>query len=175
MRYLGTAAATAMVAAAVFLLRGPARAAEVPDTTAPTGAVVGVRDPASGTLQLLIYATDAGAGLASAEVSLDGDSVSFAQLAGSSVSGVPLPVDTHAVSDGSHQLVVEVTDAAGNTAKLLDQADHGEQRHERRPAPTATRRSASPAADPAGRKAKGHHHRARGRAARGRAAAAARS
>jgi hypothetical protein len=120
MRYLGTAAATALVAAAVLLLRGPARAAESPDTTAPTGAVAGVRDPASGTLQLLLYATDAGAGLASAEATLDGDSASFAQLAGSSVSGVPLPVNTHAFSDGAHKLVVEVTDAAGNSAKVLD-------------------------------------------------------
>jgi hypothetical protein len=79
-----------------------------------------VRDPASGTLQLLLYATDAGAGLASAEATLDGDSASLAQLAGFSVSGVPLPVDTHAFSDGSYQLVVEVTDAAGNSAKVLD-------------------------------------------------------
>lgn len=122
MRYLGTAAATAMVAAAVFLLRGPAHAAEGPDTTAPTGAVAGVRSPASGTLELRLYATDTGAGLASAEASLDGDSVSSAPLAGASVSAAPLPVDTRTVTDGPHQLVVEVTDAAGNTGKLLDQA-----------------------------------------------------
>jgi len=121
MTYLGTAAATVVVAAAVFLLRGPARAAESPDTTAPTGAVVGVRSPASGTLQLRLYATDTGAGLASARALLDGDLVSSAHLAGVSVSAVPLPVDTRAVTEGSHRLVVEVTDAAGNTAKLLDQ------------------------------------------------------
>ncbi len=120
MRYQNTAAATAMVAAAVFLLRGEARAAESSDTSAPTGGVVGVRDPASGTLELRLYANDAGAGLASAEASLDGNPVSSAQLAGNSVSAVPLPVDTVAFADGPHQLVVEVTDAAGNSAELLD-------------------------------------------------------
>ncbi len=120
MRYLATAAATAMVAAAVLLPRGPAHAAEGPDTTAPTGAVVGVTNPASGTLELLLYANDEGAGLASAEVSLGGEPVLSAPLAGNSVSAFPLPVDTGVVADGSHQLVVEVTDAAGNSAQVLD-------------------------------------------------------
>jgi hypothetical protein len=109
-----------MVAAAVFLLRGEARAVEGSDTSAPTGGVVGVRDPASGTLELLLYANDAGTGLASAEASLDGNPVSSAQLAGNSVSAVPLPVDTLAFADGPHQLVVKVTDAAGNSTELLD-------------------------------------------------------
>jgi hypothetical protein len=37
-----------------------------------------------------------------------------------SVSGVPTDFDTRAVPDGSHRLTVRVTDAAANTATVLD-------------------------------------------------------
>lgn len=134
-----TAAATVLVAAAAFLLHVPAGAADpAPDTTAPTGAVGGVRNPASGTLGLQLYASDAGVGLANAEATLDGQSA-FDRLGSGacpehptsepppsvecpeSVSAVPLSLDTRAIADGSHRLVVRVTDAAANTATLLDQ------------------------------------------------------
>jgi hypothetical protein len=147
MKRLGSiaAAATALVTAAAFLLSGPGRPAAAlgaADGTAPTGSVGGVRSPAAGTLKLLLSATDTGAGLAGAEASLDGGASSFVRLgagscpehpgAGSepppgaecpeSVSSVPLSLDTRSVADGSHQLLVRVTDGAGNTATLVDEA-----------------------------------------------------
>jgi len=133
------AAATALVAAAALLLLGPAQAAEAPDTTAPTGAVAGAGSPARGTLELRLYASDSGWGLATAEASLDNKKTSIRLGQGScpenpspvspepspgdcpaSVSGVPLELDTTALPDGPHDLRVRVTDAAGNTATLVD-------------------------------------------------------
>jgi hypothetical protein len=134
------AAATALVAAAAFLLLAPARAQSPPDGSPPSGALAGLRSPASSTLQLLLYASDSGVGLANAEATLD-DQSAFARLGtgscpehpspGSSaepppgecpasVSAVPLALDTGSVADGSHQLTVRVTDAAANTATLVD-------------------------------------------------------
>jgi hypothetical protein len=141
-----TATATVLVAVAVFLpvpaLAGDLAAAAlgVPDSTPPTGAVGGVRSPAAGVLDLRLDATDAGTGLAAAVASLDGSSVAYVRLgAGScpehpvpgselpagaecpeSVSGAPLPIDTRSVPDGPHALRVVVTDAAGNTATLVE-------------------------------------------------------
>ncbi len=127
-----TAAATVLVAAAVFFL--PASdALGVLDSTPPTGAVAGVRSPAAGTLGLLLYATDTGLGLAGAEASLDERTPTFVRLGGAScpehpsdcpktVSAIPLSVDTRPEPDGPHQLRVRVTDAAGNTATLVDRA-----------------------------------------------------
>ncbi len=134
-------AAAALFAAAALTLLAPAWAAEAPDTTPPTGAVGGVRSPASGTLELRLYASDEGAGLANAEATLDGQSA-FVRLGSGacpehptpggsepppgscpeSVSAVPLSLDTTATSDGTHQLRVRVTDAAANTATLVDEA-----------------------------------------------------
>jgi hypothetical protein len=146
MRHLGTttAAATALVAAAVLLFaqsRAPARAESgAPDTTPPRGAVGGLRSPASGTLELRLTASDGGWGLANAEASLDDSITTFARLGAgacpehpalggpepppgscpASVSGVALPLDTRSLLDGSHRLTVRVADAAANTATLLD-------------------------------------------------------
>jgi hypothetical protein len=135
------AAAIAMIAAAAFL-PGPARAS---GEAAPTGAVEGVRSPLEPgeSLQLLLYAYDSDLGLANAEASIDGHTVTFVRLgtgscpehpsssgtiepplgAGGcpeSVSKVPLSVPVGAV--GSHQLRVSVTDAAGNRTTLVDEA-----------------------------------------------------
>jgi hypothetical protein len=135
------AAAIAMIAAAAFL-PGPARAS---GEAAPTGAVEGVRSPLEPgeSLQLLLYAYDLGPGLANAEASIDGQTVTFVRLgtgfcpehpsssgtiepplgAGGcpeSVSKVPLSVPVGGV--GSHQLRVSVTDAAGNRTTLVDEA-----------------------------------------------------
>jgi hypothetical protein len=141
-----TATATVLVAVAVFFpppaLAGDVSAATlgVPDSTPPTGAVGGVRSPAAGILDLRLDATDAGTGLAAAAASLDGGPASNVRLGtgscpehpapGSepppgaecpeSVSGVPLPIDTRSVPDGPHVLRVVVTDAAGNTAMLVE-------------------------------------------------------
>ena len=115
------AAATALVAAAALLsVLAPASAEEPADTSAPTGAVTGARNPASGTLELRLYANDPGSGLARAEALVDGDRASSADLSGPSVKAVPLQLDTTAVPDGVHRLAVEVTDIAGNSASLLD-------------------------------------------------------
>ena len=140
MKSLGSiGAATALVAAIAFVLLAPARAAEGPDTTPPTGAVAGVRSPASGTLELRLYASDGGSGLANAEAQLDGVPPVFVRLGSGScpehpspgtepppgacpesVSGVALVLDTRAVADGERPLRLKVTDGAGNTATLVD-------------------------------------------------------
>lgn len=129
----------ALVATTALVLIAPARAAEGPDTSPPTGAVGGVRSPASGTLELRLYASDQDSGLANAEAQLDGAAPAFVRLGSGScpehpspgtepppgscpgsVSGVGLVLDTHAVADGEHPLRVRVTDGAGNTATLVD-------------------------------------------------------
>jgi hypothetical protein len=134
-----SAAATTLVATAALILLAPASAAEGPDTTPPTGAVGGVRSPASGTLELRLYASDEGSGLANAEATLDGAPPAFVRLGSGScperpapgtepppgacpesVSAVPLSLDTTAVADGERPLRVRVTDGAGNTATLVD-------------------------------------------------------
>jgi len=138
MKRLGciAAVATALVAAAAFLLPGPGRPAVAlgaADGTAPSGSVGGVRSPASGNLELLLYASDTGTGLASTEATLDGAPPAVVQLGAcpepspgpecpESVSGVVLTLDTRAVADGERPLRVRVTDGAGNTATLVDQA-----------------------------------------------------
>jgi hypothetical protein len=131
--------AAGLVTVAALVLLAPAWAAEGPDTTAPTGAVGGLRSPASGTLELRLSASDVGWGLANAEASLGGVSAFVRLGSGScpehpspggpepapgdcpaSVSAVPLDLDTRSLPDGGHRLVVRVTDAAANTATLLD-------------------------------------------------------
>lgn len=133
------AVAVALVAVVAFVLLAPARAAEGSDTIAPTGAVSGVRSPASGTLELSLYASDSGWGLASVEASLEGTTAFVRLGSGScperplagdpeppsgacpaSVSGVPLDLDTRSVPDDEHRLIVRVTDGAANTATLVD-------------------------------------------------------
>jgi len=135
----GIGAVTALVAATAFVLLAPARAAEAPDTTATTGAVSGVRSPASGTLELRLYASDVGSGLANAEAQLDGVPPVFVRLGSGScpahpspgteppsgscpksVSGIHIVLNTQTVADGERTLRVEVTDGAGNTATLVD-------------------------------------------------------
>jgi hypothetical protein len=141
---IAAAAATALVAAAALSLFGqgsPAAALGAPDTTPPDGSVSGVRNPASGTLELRLYASDEGWGLASAEASIDEGVRAFARLGKGScpehptpdepeptpgdcpeaVSAVPMSLDTQPVPDGSHRLVVRVTDAAANTATVVDE------------------------------------------------------
>jgi len=114
------AAATVSVAAAALLLLGPAQAAEAPDTTPPTGRVSGLHTPVAGTLELSLEASDSGAGLATAEATLDTQS-SAAQLSGNAGSA-QLSLDTRALPDGPHDLTVRVTDAANNTATLVDRS-----------------------------------------------------
>jgi hypothetical protein len=114
------------------------------DDTPPTGAVGGVQSPTTtGRLELLLDASDTGLGLANAQASIDESNTTFVRLGtGScpehpvigatielplgaacprSVSNVPLSLDTTGLSDGEHTLRVWVTDAAGNTATLVDQ------------------------------------------------------
>jgi hypothetical protein len=99
-----------------------------PDLTAPTGTVGGVRSPveAGSTLSLTIDAYDSGSGLERAEAAIDGnaDSVSLCTAAAvgecpKSASDVALSIDVG--GEGSHELVVTVSDAAGNTATLVEQ------------------------------------------------------
>ena len=133
--------AAALTAAAVVLaflaLGGSALGAA--DATPPTGSVSGLRSPAAGALELRIYASDEGSGLANAEAQLDGTPPAFVRLGSgecperpapgteppagacpASVSAVPITLDTRTVPDGERPLRVRVTDGAGNTATLVD-------------------------------------------------------
>ena len=135
----GTIAAAAITAIAAAALATPCAWATAPaalSSTAPvaqnssplTGAVGGVRSPmeTASTLNLMIDASDTSAGLASAQASIGGNTASLSlcpeSLAGKcpeAVSNVPLSIDVG--GEGSHVLLVTVTDAAGNTTTLVDQ------------------------------------------------------
>ena len=93
-------------------------------SSVPTGAVSGVRSPmeAGSTLSLTIDASDTGSGLASAQASIDGNTASVSLCSAppcpEAVSSVPLSVSVGGA--GSNELVVSVTDAAGNTGTLVE-------------------------------------------------------
>jgi len=115
----------------------------VSDPEPPHVAVGGVDSPVSGPIPLLITASDDGLGLASAAAMVDGQTVATTTFGGancaplasggsvlnlpldadcpSSVNEVPLTVSTANIPDGKHQLVVTVTDIAGNTTTAVDQ------------------------------------------------------
>lgn len=123
---LGLALVCAPVAGAQSGGDPPAgEAAVAADTTAPAGAVGGVRDPAAGILELTVRATDDGAGLSVATGSLGGRVLDTARFDSGgccpAVGEVRLRVPTALVADGPQRLVVQVTDGAGNAAKLVDQ------------------------------------------------------
>lgn len=145
----GNIAAAAIATIAAAVLATPCAWAMAPatqsstapvaqDSSPPTGAVSGVRSPmeTASTLNLMIDASDTAAGLASAQASIGGNTASVslcpppASAGGAvkasprgecpeSVSNVPLPIDVG--GEGSHVLLVTVTDAAGNTTTLVDQ------------------------------------------------------
>jgi hypothetical protein len=85
---------------------------------APAGAVGGVRDPASGTLDLSVVAT--GSDLVTATASLDGVALDEAGFGGADTGVVELRVPTTGVADGPHRLRVAVEDATGDSATLVD-------------------------------------------------------
>jgi hypothetical protein len=98
-------------------------------SSTPSGAVGGVQSPAEAgsTLNLEIDASEAGAGLASAQASIGPNSVSVSLCSHSpslggecpeSVSNVPLSIDVG--GEGAHYLLITVTDTAGKTATLVD-------------------------------------------------------
>jgi hypothetical protein len=110
------------------------------------GAVGGVASPAVGVIELSLDATDGELGLAGATATLDGVTVAAARFTAATcappplsaevagaiaesspqarcptvVTNVALAVDTRSVPDGPHQLVVSVTDGAGNLTTLLE-------------------------------------------------------
>jgi hypothetical protein len=90
----------------------------------PSGAVGGVQSPAEAgsILSLKIDAGDAGSGLMSARASIGGNTTSVSLCSEfpcpETVSDVSLSVEVGGV--GLHVLLVTVTDAAGNTATLLE-------------------------------------------------------
>jgi hypothetical protein len=118
-------------------------ALRVSDTEAPRGAVGGVTSPAAGTLNLSLFANDAGLGLASAQATLDGTLAAVADLGGAacaelsaqdatidlaagsscpaSIADVALAVDTTRVADGPHVLRVIVRDATGNSTTVAEE------------------------------------------------------
>jgi len=109
------------VLAAVMLLAATSTAVAADDVEAPHGAVGGVTDPAAGVLELTVYATDGGAGLLRATTALDGRTLDEAHFAdATAVGSVTLKLPTTVVADGVHRLRVDVEDAAGNIAVLVD-------------------------------------------------------
>ena len=145
----GNIVAAAITVIAAAALATPCAWATVPATLSstapfaqnsspPTGAVSGVRSPMEpgSTLNLMIDASDTTAGLTSAQASIGGNTASVsvcpppASAGGAvkaspggecpeSVSNVPLPIDVG--GEGSHVLLVTVTDAGGNTTTLVDE------------------------------------------------------
>ncbi len=145
----GNIAAAAITTIAAAVLAAPCAWATAPatlsstapvaqDSSPPTGAVGGVRSPmeAGSTLNLMIDASDTTTGLTSAQASIGGNTASVslcpppASAVGAvkasaggecpeSVSNVPLPIDVG--GEGSHVLLVTVTDAAGDTTTLVDE------------------------------------------------------
>ena len=115
-----TAAALLVVA---MLAVAPAAMAET------TGAVGGVRDPAAGTLELTVQASEhGGAGLRSAAVTLAGELLDAAPFddpactAGTcpAVGSVNLLAPTTGVPDGPQRLEVTVEDGNGDVVHLVD-------------------------------------------------------
>jgi hypothetical protein len=114
----------------------------------PTVSAVGgglAEDPTvSGTSDVAFHATDPGSGIYEAIVEVDGQVIEHEVIneesgrchnAGGTTDGLPaflypqpcpaeasadLPLDTTALTNGEHHLVVSVTDAAGNAATVLD-------------------------------------------------------
>ena len=112
---------TISVLAALVLLAGTSTAVAADDAEAPHGAVGGVTDPAAGVLELTVYATDGGAGLLRATTALDGRTLDEARFGDApAVGSVTLHLPTTVVADGVHRLRVDVEDAAGNVAVLVD-------------------------------------------------------
>jgi len=129
-----TAAAIAVIAAAVLTV--PRAQATVPvklasatlgvsDSAPAAGTVGGVRNPVEvgSTLSLTIDASDPSSGLVRAEAAIGGNTatVSLCPPGGEcpeSVSNVSLSIGVG--GEGSHELRVSVTDAAGNTTTLVD-------------------------------------------------------
>jgi hypothetical protein len=86
-------------------------------------AVGGLRDPASGVLDLSVQAVEnEGVGLRQASATLDGQGLATASFDDptSSVGTAALAVDTSAVPDGVRRLVITVEDAAGTVTTVLD-------------------------------------------------------
>jgi hypothetical protein len=113
----------------------------VRDDAPPVITVPDIRSPAIGTIGFLVQGQDAGVGLATATVTVDGQLANSALFDGtrchdlSPFDGtIDLPlgvlcaprgtaalrVDTSAYPDGMHRLVVTVTDGAGNTTSSTD-------------------------------------------------------
>ena len=135
----GDIAAAAITTIAAAALATPCAWATAPATLSstvpvaqnsspPTGAVSGVRSPmeAASTLNLMIDASDTAAGLASAQASIGGNTASVS-LCPASMAGkcpetaVNVPLSVSVGGAGSNELVVSVTDAAGDTTTLVDQ------------------------------------------------------
>ncbi|MDP2712467.1 MAG: hypothetical protein Q8O56_14730 [Solirubrobacteraceae bacterium] len=115
----------------------PAGAAHAQSETL-RGSVGGFTSPARGALQLVISASDAGPGLASATATVDGVLAGHVRLGAEScgdpsapdppaagacpaaVTGVPLIVDLQPFAIGRHHLQVRIADAVGNAALIFD-------------------------------------------------------
>jgi hypothetical protein len=136
----GYAAAEYMYAADLVLEQ-----TESPTAGSPSGPLA-TEQPLRGTSDLIFSATDPGAGVYQAVFSVDGDVVQRSPIdengghcrnVGQTTDGLPaflylqpclksvtgdVGFDTTALSNGTHHLTVRVSDAAGNTATVLDRS-----------------------------------------------------
>ena len=121
MKRIGSIGMAVGAALAALVLAEAAHAAG----DAPTGAVGGMRSPASGALQLDVLGRSGGAPLATAAVVVDGMQVASGPLCADTdpcdVGDVKLPLDTTRFSDGVHHLVVAIADTDGNVGNAADE------------------------------------------------------
>jgi hypothetical protein len=121
MKRFGSIGMAVGAALAALVLAQAARAAG----DAPTGAVGGMRSPASGTLTLDVLGRSGGAPLVSAAVVVDGMQVAEGPLCDGAdpcdVGEAKLPLDTTPFKDGVHHLVVAIADADGNVGDAADE------------------------------------------------------
>jgi hypothetical protein len=120
-----------------------------------TAAVGGISDPASGVLNVEVQARAAQGRLASTAVDVDGAAVASAGLcppdstSGCQAEHATMPLDTQALADGEHHVVVTVTDADGHTIDAVDR-DFDVLNHPPAGSPTATMNVGAGAATPQG-------------------------
>jgi hypothetical protein len=120
-----------------------------------TAAVGGISDPASGVLSVEVQARAAQGRLASTAVAVDDAAVASAGLCpqdsttGCQSEQATMPLDTQALADGEHHVVVTVTDAGGHTITAVDR-DVEVLNHPPAGSPTATLNLGAGAAAPQG-------------------------
>jgi hypothetical protein len=124
-----------------------------------SAAVGGISNPASGVLNVEVQARDEQGRLASTSVTVDDAQVATASLCENPATGCQaekagMALDTQALADGAHHVVVSVTDADGHTITPVDQSVEV-LNHPATGSPTATLNLGAGAATPQGAQGNG--------------------